>query len=111
MNAAKEKKYVFDGDDYQPERDDERLTTQYDRIFAAMKDTQWRTLSELERITGDPEASISAQIRHMRKKRFGSHTVNKRYMGNGLYEYQLIVNVVEPVADNVQLTLGIADVG
>jgi hypothetical protein len=81
---------LFDGADYDPSRDDERLTVQYTRLFTLMKDGVYRSLSEIWEITGDPPASISAQLRHMRKPKFGSHTVNKRYVGNGLYEYQLV---------------------
>jgi hypothetical protein len=83
----------FDGDDYVPPRDDPRLTGQYYRIFALMRDQAWRSLPEIERRTGAPPASISAQLRHMRKPRFGGHTVNRRYLGDGLYEYQLVVRV------------------
>lgn len=82
----------FDGDDYKPARDDERLSLQYGRIFELMKDGKWRTLAEIEKRTGDPPASISAQLRHMRKPRFGGHTINRQYLGNGLYQYQLVVN-------------------
>ncbi|HEY8707692.1 MAG TPA: hypothetical protein VIM34_06810, partial [Burkholderiaceae bacterium] len=57
-----------------------------------MRDGIWRTLEGIELLTSDPQASISAQLRHARKARFGSHTVNKRHMGGGLYEYQLVVN-------------------
>ena len=42
--------------------------------------------------TGDPEASVSAQLRHMRKERFGQHFVAREYLGNGLYSYALILN-------------------
>ena len=88
----------FNGPDYDPEFDDERLTKQLDRIFNLMKDGNWRTLSEISQITGDPPASISAQLRHLRKERFGSHTVLKRNRGDrehGLFEYRLILNVQE----------------
>ena len=86
----------FDGADYDPERDDMRLSPQYDRIFKLMKDRRWRSLQLISAETGDPEASVSAQLRHMRKKRFGSHTVERRYLSDGIYEYRLIVNVPEP---------------
>ncbi len=65
-----------------------------------MKDSRWRTLPEIENATGDPAASISAQLRHLRKEKFGSHTVNKRHRGDeskGYYEYQVIVK--EPRLD------------
>jgi len=83
---------MFDGPDYVAERDEQRLTKQYIRIFELMRDGQWRSLNEIEKLTGDPPASISAQLRHMRKPRFGSHKVDKKYEGSGLYLYRLIPN-------------------
>lgn len=77
------------------EFDAERLTGQIKRIFDLMKDGEFRTLGDIERITRDPQASISAQLRHLRKPRFGGHGLEKRHRGepkNGLYEYRLIVN-------------------
>lgn len=82
---------LFDGSDYVAPRDDKRLTAQMERIFNLMQDGQFRTLKEIAERTQDPEASISAQLRHFRKARFGSHTLNKKYLGNGLYSYQLVV--------------------
>lgn len=82
----------FDGPEYVPARDQERLTGQILRIFSLMRDGKWRSLPEIATATGDPEASISAQLRHLRKTRFGSHTVNRRHVGSGLFEYQVIPN-------------------
>src|SRR5262245_55332988 len=84
----------FDGADYQPDRDDSRLSLQFWRIWNLMRDGVWRTLPQIELATGDPGASISAQLRHMRKPRFGSHTVNRRYLHDGLWEYQLVIRAV-----------------
>lgn len=83
---------TFDGSNYEHERDNERLTKQYLTIFNFMKDGKFRTLKEIESYVNYPQASISAQLRHMRKERFGAHTVNKNYLGNGLYQYQLLIN-------------------
>lgn len=85
-------KVRFNGADYKPERDNQRLGKQLDRVVWAMKDEHWHTLAAVARMTGDPEASVSAQLRHLRKPRFGGHTVERRYMSNGLYEYKLILN-------------------
>jgi hypothetical protein len=88
----------FDGPEYTPEFDKERLTGQCKRIFDLMADQDWRTLAEIETATGDPAASISAQLRHLRKERFGAHTVNRRARGereHGLFEYQVIQNIPE----------------
>lgn len=83
----------FDGDTFVPEFDEERLTGQWERVYSLMKDNQWRTLLEIESITHDPQASISARLRDFRKERFGSHVINRRRRGypeKGLFEYQLI---------------------
>jgi len=82
----------FNGSDYDPERDDPRLTGQLLRIVNCMKDGHWRGLVAIACATGDPPASISAQLRHLRKERFGGHTVNKKHLGDGMYTYQLILN-------------------
>ena len=68
----------FNGPDFVPKFDQARLTGQIERIYKLMIDGKWRTLSEIESATGDPQSSISAQLRHLRKQRFGSHTVNKQ---------------------------------
>ena len=83
----------FNGPAYEPRYDLERLTGQIRRIYDLMIDGAWRTLDEIHRCTRDPPASISAQLRHLRKRRFGGHTINKRRRGDeekGLWEYQLI---------------------
>lgn len=84
----------FDGPEYEPELDKVRLTGQIERVYNLMKDMRWRSLNEIAAATHDPQSSVSAQLRHLRKKKFGSHIINKRRRGNpmnGLYEYQLIV--------------------
>lgn len=82
----------FNGDDYVASRDDVRLTGQLLRVWNVMCDGSWKTLPQIAEATGDPEASISAQLRHLRKPRFGGHTIEKEYIINGLYRYRLIVN-------------------
>lgn len=82
----------FNGAGYNTGEDHSRLSIQYQRIFTLMEDAEWRTLDQISALTTDPPASVSAQLRHMRKKRFGSHVVERRYLGHGLYEYRLLVN-------------------
>lgn len=81
---------TFDGVDYQPELDFVRLTGQMERIYKLMQDEQFRTLSQIATATGDPESSVSAQLRNFRKARFGGHTVNRKRELNTWY-YQLKV--------------------
>jgi hypothetical protein len=83
----------FNGAVYDPAFDDARLEKQLGRVYECMQNGNWLTLSEISARTGDPQASISAQLRHLRKDRFGSYIVNKRPRGNrykGLFEYQLL---------------------
>lgn len=82
---------TFDGSDYVAERDDERLSSQLERVRDLMADAQWRSLNQIAMATGAPAASVSAQLRHLRKERFGSNTVNKRYVDRGVFLYQLIM--------------------
>lgn len=81
--------YRFNGADYQPERDNARLGAQLERVYSAMTDGRWHTLPELAERTGDPPASISAQLRHLRKPRYGAHRIERVYILRGLYKYRL----------------------
>lgn len=82
----------FNGPDYEPSNDFKRLSKQHERVRDLMLDGVWRSLDEIAKLTGDPASSISAQLRHLRKERFGSYVVNKRRRGSrekGLFEYQV----------------------
>ena len=93
----------FNGSNYIPKRDDIRLTGQLLRIWGVMKSGPWLTLSEIAKATGDPEASISAQLRHLRKPRFGSHTIEKMHLGDGLFAYQLTVNPASTIVEHEEV--------
>lgn len=82
----------FDGSNYDATLDHDRLKGQIRRVLDCMLSGTWRTLGEIEEITGDPQASISAQLRHLRKERFGAFILDKRRRGepeNGLWEYRI----------------------
>ena len=78
-----------DGITFEYERDARRLAGQHARVLALMRDGVYRTLSEIAEHTGDPEASVSARLRDLRKPKFGSYTVERRYVRRGLHEYRL----------------------
>ena len=82
----------FDGSDYVHDRDAVRLTGQIKDVFNLMKNGNWYSLDDIAQATGHPHASVSAQLRHLRKPRFGSHEVDKEYHDRGLFYYRLIVN-------------------
>lgn len=77
------------GPAFDQDRDGERLTAQLERVKRLMLDGRWRTLAEISEATGDPHASVSAQLRHLRKRRFGAWTVERRHVSHGLFEYRV----------------------
>ena len=83
---------IFDGADYDHERDGKRLANNHFKLKDIMQDSVYRTLYEISHLTNIPEASVSSGLRDFRKEKFGSHILNKKYLGNGLYSYQLILN-------------------
>jgi len=86
-----EQVHNFDGSDYDSHIDKERLTGQLKRIYNLMRDGEYRTLNEISKETNDPESSVSAQLRNLRKERFGGYQIDKRRRGesSGLWEYRL----------------------
>lgn len=78
-----------DGDTYEAGRDKARLNEQQQRVFDAMRDSRWRTLPEISEMTGDPEASVSARLRDLRKPKFGGFDVRREYVSKGLWRYRV----------------------
>jgi len=78
-----------DGKTYVPQLDKVRLNRQFLRVLSMMDDGTWRTLAEISEATGDPEASISARLRDMRKDKFGGRIVERRRRMGGIWEYRL----------------------
>jgi hypothetical protein len=80
---------AFDGVTFDQDRDGSRLNAQLSRVLAVLKGGCWHTLADVAARTGDPEASVSARIRDLRKPRFGGYVVERRYVERGLWEYRL----------------------
>lgn len=77
------------GPTYDEKRDKNRLDNQRNRILRHMLDGRWRPLFEISQDLSYPEASISAQLRHLRKPQFGAWKVDRRHIQNGLWEYRI----------------------
>lgn len=75
---------------YDPKLDYLRLNNQRTRVFRVMVDKNWHTLADIASATGDPESSISARIRDLRKPEFGSLTVDERRRTKSQWEYRLV---------------------
>ena len=70
-----------------------------DVMLSARQCETWLTLDELSKLTHYPPASISAQLRHLRKPEYGGYAVEKRQRATGrilrgedfgtVWEYQI----------------------
>ena len=76
------------GGTYDSSRDKDRLNRQARKVWLVVSDGEWHTLAGISGRTGDPEASVSARLRDLRKKRFGSHIITRRYVSDGLWQYR-----------------------
>ena len=77
--------------------DETRIMGQMARVKAYLLHQQWCTLADIEAFTGYPQASISAQIRHLRKAKFGGYLVEKRRKSGGFggtWEYRLMPGTI-----------------
>src|SRR5438552_15768608 len=63
-------------------------------MLSAMACQTWLSLDELSRVTSYPQASISAQLRHLRKERYGGYRLGKRQRAG----VKLFSPVEEPAA-------------
>lgn len=82
-----------DGATYQHERDGRRLHAQHHRVLAFIRGGAWHTLAAISKATHDPEASVSARLRDLRKPQFGSYLIERRYVRRGLHEYRLVTQM------------------
>lgn len=86
---------------YDSALDSRRLGAQLNRVFAVMIGGDWLTLGEIAAKTGDPEASISARLRDLRKL-FGKVERNRRGREDaGHWEYRFELHTISG-ADHVQ---------
>ena len=77
----------FDGDDYQPARDKKRLTTGQHKVRMYMERSPvYQTIMQISEALDMYPPSVSADLRNLRKERFGGRTVDRRYVRNGVYE-------------------------
>jgi biotin operon repressor len=79
----------FDGDTIDQERDGPRLQRQLNAVRKHMEGNEWLSLRQIADELKYPEASISARLRDLRKERYGARHVERRYRGEGLFEYKL----------------------
>lgn len=109
----------FDGADYVPARDRERLLRQVDRIHNFLlvsrrvdlahrvpdEQAGWRTAEQISRATGAALTSVSAQCRNLRKDDHGAWQVPGERQPDGAFRYRILPPLPKPE----QLELGLDD--
>jgi hypothetical protein len=80
----------FDGQTYDAKRDGPRLTGNLLKLKSLMVGGQWFKLSEVAAALGCTETAASARLRDLRKPRFGSHTVERKNLGGGIWVYRVM---------------------
>ena len=72
-------------------QDGKRIARQREMVLKVMLPGDWRTLSQIEMLTGYPQASISARLRDFRKKEYGGYIVERERVpeAHGLWRYRV----------------------
>jgi len=85
----------FDGATYEPPFDRKRLTSMLIEVRSLMLDGEKRSLAQIhEAISRGSEASISARLRDLRKKKHGKYDVRGQRRGSlsqGVWEYWIVL--------------------
>lgn len=80
--------FNFKGNTFNHGKDYERLSNQLQRVSeCVLSQNKWLTLFEIHALTKDPEASISARLRDLRK--LGFNVQSRRRDGYGTWEYRV----------------------
>jgi hypothetical protein len=79
-----------------------RMQNRNKLLYNLMKSGMWFTLDEINAGTGYPTASASAGIRDFRKRDYGLNTVEKEYLGGGIYRYRLLLNSNNTLRDKYE---------
>ena len=83
---------IFDGAAFDAQLDSERLTGQLLAVrdyLSQIEGGRFATVDEIASALGFPECSVSAQVRNLRKPRYGGYKVeSKRLTENGLFGYR-----------------------
>ncbi len=77
------------GETFDHNRDAPRRKRQAASVLDLMIDGKWRTRKQIAGETGEPEASVSARLRDLRKDRFGGWQVDREHIARGLWQYRV----------------------
>lgn len=83
---------AFGGATFSPEHDQQRLTSQLERVRLLMADGRWRTLAHIATEVHGSEAGVSARLRDLRKPDHGGYVIQRQRRGDpkrGIHIYRM----------------------
>lgn len=89
---------------FNPHPDAPRLQAGMAKVLAFTLGPDWRTLRQIERATGVPQASASAHLRHLTRAEWGGYIKQRRKVPGqpGLHEYRLMVSAMVDTEDRLR---------
>ena len=66
-----------------------RENAQLEAVWQVMRSGAWRSVEEIAALVECPPASASARLRDLRKPQYGGWTVERAYVGTGLWRYRV----------------------
>jgi len=79
----------FSGAGVETVDDNIRLGKQIDKVLSFIKNGEWFSLSQISEAINAPHASVSAQLRNLRKREHGSYIIERKNEGSGYHLYRL----------------------
>jgi len=79
----------FSGAGVETVEDKIRLGKQIDRVLAYINGGEWMSLQQIAIGINAPHASVSAQLRNLRKAEHGSYIIERKNEGDGYFLYRL----------------------
>ena len=70
-----------------------RENAQLEAVWQVMRNGAWRSVEEIAALVECPPASASARLRDLRKPQYGGWTVERAYVGTGLWRYRVAEKV------------------
>lgn len=67
-----------------------REDAQLEAVWQAMRDGAWRSVEEIAALVECKPASASARLRDLRKPQYGGWTVERAYVGQGVWRYRVV---------------------
>lgn len=82
---------TFDGESFDKDKDQARLTSNIVKVRQFMSDGEWHTAHDIRRgIGASPDTAILERVRDLRKERFGAFSIESKRREGGTWCYRMV---------------------